>query len=117
VIILSLPFPPSMNRLWRSAKGGKVYRSPEYQKWKEIAAWEAISQTRPARIKGKFKISIRFVRPDARHRDLDNLLKSLLDCLQSAGVVTNDKNCEWIDARWVSEGPPCEVTLEELSDG
>jgi crossover junction endodeoxyribonuclease RusA len=117
VIILSLPFPPSMNRLWRATKGGKVYRSPDYQKWKEVAAWEARLQAKTTRISGKFKLSVRFVKPDARHRDLDNLLKSLLDCLQSAGVVANDKNCDWIDARWVPDGPPCELTLEELSDG
>lgn len=74
-------------------------------------------QAGPSKIRGKFKITVAFVRPDKRHRDLDNLLKALLDCLQHAGVITNDKNCVEISAKWVEEGHPCEITLEEIDDG
>jgi len=53
------------------------------------------------------------VRPDKRKRDLDNLLKAASDALVSAGIL-EDHNCEWIDARWVKEGPECVLIVEEL---
>lgn len=105
-----------MNRLWRAGKNGRVYRSDTYEKWRVAAAWDARMQAGPQKIKGGFKLTVRFVKPDARHRDLDNLLKAILDCLQHAGVVENDRFCLWIDAAWSIEGHPCLVKLEEMND-
>jgi len=105
-----------MNRLWRVGNG-KVYKSAEYEAWRAESAWDARRQAGPQKIAGQFKITANFVRPDKRHRDLDNLLKAVLDCLQHAGVIKNDKNCEHIEAKWVEEGPPCEIVLEALTDG
>lgn len=113
--MISLPFPPSMNRLWRAGKNGRVYRSDTYEKWRVAAAWDARMQSGPQKISGPFKITIRFVRPDARHRDLDNLLKAVLDCLQHAGVIDNDKNCAWIDAAWTAVGAPCVIKLDVMN--
>lgn len=91
-----------------------MYRSPAYAKWRAEAAWEARIQARARKIEGKFKITARFVKPDKRHRDLDNLLKALLDCLQHANVIANDKDCDWIEAMWVEDGPPCEVDIKGI---
>lgn len=52
------------------------------------------------------------VRPDKRHRDLDNLLKSSSDLLQHIGIVENDSLCQQISARWVSAGEGITVTVE-----
>ncbi len=93
---------------------GKIYRSQEYSSWRAEAAWEARLQAGPRTISGKFKITAYFVRPDNRARDLDNLLKAALDCLQHAGVIKNDKNCEHIEVKWVEEGPPCEIYIEAI---
>ena len=73
-------------------------------------------QTGPRKITGGFKMTVRFVKPDARHRDLDNLLKAVLDCLQHAGVIENDRHCLWIDAAWTIGEHPCLITLEEMND-
>lgn len=96
---------------------GKVYRSGDYEAWRSAAAWDARSQVGTLKIRGCFKLTAHFVKPDLRHRDLDNLLKALLDCLQHAGVILNDKDCVWIEAKWRPDGPPCEVILEEVSNG
>jgi Holliday junction resolvase RusA-like endonuclease len=56
------------------------------------------------------------VPPDKRHRDLDNLLKASLDALAGAGVIANDRYCQWIEARWVEDGAPCTIILESLGD-
>jgi crossover junction endodeoxyribonuclease RusA len=105
-----------MNRLWRSAKGGGVYRSPEYTKWKQQAGWVIASQCRSERLGGPFKLTMLVVPPDKRHRDLDNLLKASLDALAGAGVIANDRHCRWIEARWVEDGAPCTLILESLGD-
>ena len=96
---------------------GKVYRSADYEKWRTASAWDARMQAGPNKITGCFKITVKVVKPDMRHRDLDNLLKALLDCLQHAGVIANDKDCVWIEAKWMDQGPPCEVILEEVRSG
>lgn len=114
MLTLTIPFPPSMNRLWRASKGGGVYRSPEYAKWKEHACWEIASQCRSERLQGPFKLTMLVVPPDKRHRDLDNLLKASLDALAGAGVIANDRHCRWIEARWVEDGAPCTLILENL---
>lgn len=116
MIKIEIPFPPSMNRLWRATKGGSIYRSPEYVKWKEGARWAIAAQCRSARINGPFKLTMLVVPPDKRHRDLDNLLKASLDALAGAGVIANDRYCQWIEARWVEDGAPCTIILESLGD-
>ena len=58
MIQIEIPFPPSMNRLWRATKGGGVYRSPEYTKWKEGACWAIAAQCRSGRINGPFKLTM-----------------------------------------------------------
>lgn len=115
-ITMNLRYPPSLNRLWRVGNG-KLYRSAEYVAWRKEAAWEARLQAGPRKIDGRFRITINVVRPDNRQRDLDNLLKAALDCLQHAGIIKNDKNCDWIEIKWVEDGPPYEVILEEREDG
>ena len=111
---VEIPFPPSMNRLWRATKGGGVYRSPEYVKWKEAACWAVAAQCRSGRINGPFKLTMLVVPPDKRHRDLDNLLKASLDALAGAGVIANDRHCRWIEARWVEDGAPCTLILDDI---
>ena len=93
---------------------GKVYLSADYAAWRAEAAWTARLEAGPNTIRGKFKIYADFVAPDKRHRDLDNLLKAVMDALQHGGVITNDKNCVEISAKWVTEGPPCKIILEEI---
>ena len=55
-------------------------------------------------------------RPDKRKRDLDNLLKAVLDALQAAGTIQNDSDCQWIVARWDGEGNHCHVRLTKLKE-
>ena len=114
MISIALPFPPSVNRLWRATKGGGVYRSPKYTEWRTRALWEAMAQAKRQKIDGPYKLTVLAVRPDKRKRDLDNLLKAISDCLVSAKVIESDHLCEWIEARWVKEGPECLVIIESL---
>lgn len=109
-----LPFPPSVNGLWRASKKGNVYRSPKYAEWRTRAMWQVSAQAKRQKIDGPYKLTVLAVKPDKRQRDLDNILKAISDALVSAAVIESDHLCQWIEARWVPDGPECLVTVEVL---
>lgn len=51
---------------------------------------------RNRRISGRFRLFVRVFHSSVRF-DLDNSLKTLLDCLQMAGAITDDKLCFQIE--------------------
>lgn len=106
---IHLPMPPSANRLWRRA-GNTIHKSSSYTSWLRQAGLIAMSQ-RPGAIAGPYKISICAAR-QSRKLDLDNILKPIGDLLQSIGVIDNDRDCEMISARWVSQGEGVSVRVE-----
>jgi crossover junction endodeoxyribonuclease RusA len=116
MIILSLPFPPSVNSLWRSTKGGKVYRSAKYMEWRKLAMWQIAGQVRGRRHLGAYKLTILAVRPDKRKRDLGNLEKAVSDILVSQNIVEDDSMCEWLEIKWVEKGPSCKVIIEPMGE-
>lgn len=88
-MILTLPFPPSTNRYWRHWQGRTLLSKPgrEYRK----AAVLAVQQARTGGFgRRKCRVSIVAHMPDARRRDLDNLLKASLDALAAARVFEDD---------------------------
>ncbi len=93
MIRLTLPYPPSMNRLWRNVAGrtllsahGRSYRA---------AVGQVALVARPVRFGGqRVLVSIRAWMPDARRRDLDNTLKAALDGLTHAGVYDDDSQID-----------------------
>ena len=90
---LQLPWPPSVNTYWRHislrgkarvlvSKAGREYR---------VAVQRAVLAARGvAQMAGDVRVSIVAYPPDRRARDVDNLLKAVLDGMQAAGVYLND---------------------------
>lgn len=86
-----------------------------YAEWETAALWQ---------LKGKGKVenypvavTVIFHVKDNRGRDLDNMLASVMDCLQKAEIIENDS---WqfcapitIDCAGVDKNPRCEVYLDE----
>jgi crossover junction endodeoxyribonuclease RusA len=61
------------------------------------------------------KVEIKAYRPDRRRRDLDNLLKALLDSLTFAGVMQDDALIEDLRVYWADEvGGMVKVTIEGI---
>ena len=117
IIRLSIPFPPSINRLWRVGRGGRMYRSKVYEDWREEAGWSIKAQSKGQAVTGGYKLSVLAKRPDKRRRDLDNVSsKAVNDLLQHVGIVTDDCLCHWVEARWVKEGDPFVVTIEAMDE-
>ena len=115
-IKILLAFPPSVNRLWRAASSGKVYRSKVYTDWLKTAVMNAKIQAGNRKIEGSYKLTLEVVRPDKRARDIDNLCKSVSDCLVQAGIL-DDSKCEYLVAKWVKGEYPCVVTVETITPG
>lgn len=90
-LILTIPCPPSGNRMNRIRPGMKrPTRAPEYRKWLDVAGWEVRRQ-----VVGLAPLDIRFdveIHVPISRRDTDNWNKPLLDVCEHAGAITNDGN-------------------------
>lgn len=94
-ITVTLPWPPSVNRMWRTPRSGplagRTMLSTEGREYRQAVADQVMVQHVPRHtLKGKLIVSIAAHPPDRRERDLDNLLKAILDGLKHAGVMKSD---------------------------
>nr|O67766.2 RecName: Full=Crossover junction endodeoxyribonuclease RusA; AltName: Full=Holliday junction nuclease RusA; AltName: Full=Holliday junction resolvase [Aquifex aeolicus VF5] len=83
-----LPVPKS-NRYIRP-KGGKVFKPPRVTNWEARAIWELREQFKGDAIDYEISVDITLILPNRRKRDIDNMLKSLWDVMEKAGVIKND---------------------------
>jgi crossover junction endodeoxyribonuclease RusA len=106
MITVSLPYPPSVNSYWRHvSKGriaGRVLISEAGRAYRKAVSGEIAAQAARMGYEGHLKVSIVAYPPDGRRRDLDNVLKALLDSLAHAGVYRDD--CQ-IYSLQISRGP------------
>lgn len=109
--VISLPVvPPSANVMWRHGRG-KTYRAPKYKNWLNTMGLIAKSQMRGQPTwAAPVKVSILMRRP-RKNSDLDNRIKPLLDLLQSAGVIANDKLVVGINADWSDQIEAVEIVI------
>ena len=90
---LVLPWPPSVNRMWRNVVIGGAARtllSTEGRQYRETVARIVARTWTGGTIRTPFDLTIRRCPPDRRKRDVDNLLKGPLDALTHAGVWADD---------------------------
>lgn len=88
---LTLPYPPTANTTWRLGNG-RAYISPKTKDFRakvKIAAYEALGADWVP-ISAPICLRVFAFRPDKRKRDLDNILKGLLDALKLADVIQDD---------------------------
>lgn len=109
-----MPWPPSVNTYWRTFNGrmiisekGRLYR-------KEVAD-QVLIQRGAKHFAGKLKVEIEAFRPDKRRRDLDNLLKAILDGMTHAGVWEDDSNIVDLRIYWADTiGGMLKVKVSEV---
>ena len=91
---VELPYPPSVNHYWEPRvykKRGKTIRGRRKSEkaLQFIAAMKLLARRKNAVI-GRVGVLLTVFFPDRRVRDLDNLLKGVLDGLVAAGVMLDD---------------------------
>jgi Holliday junction resolvase RusA-like endonuclease len=120
VHVLNLPFPVSVNRLWRRAKHGGMYKSPLAKRWIAAADEQVLVDKilRGARtIDGPFEAEILLNSEIGRRTDADNCAKTALDFAQSRGLISNDKFARRITIDWVpaNRAPVgCKLILRQI---
>ena len=111
----TLPYPPSVNRYWRTARG-RFYISAEGKLFRERVRLLLADRNTPT-LSGRVAVRVTVHPPDKRRRDLDNVLKALFDALQHAGVFEDDSQIKRIEASMEdtpTKGGRVEVVAEEF---
>ena len=86
--MIEIPIPPSTNQIWRSYRG-RVVKSAKYKKWLSDTAWlmkRLGSVQHPVAV----KVGIVSGKGWRKGRDLDNILKPVLDALVASSVIEDD---------------------------
>ena len=101
MIELTLPWPPTVNHYWDRNANGTMRISKKGKAFREAVGWIAAKhKLGPA---NRFKVDIAAYAPDNRRRDLDNVLKAILDALTHAGVWADDDQVDDLRIRWVRD--------------
>ncbi len=87
--MISLPWPPTVNNYYTVARGRKIL-SVKGRAYKKEAFYRLLEQNAPKGREGAYSVMIHVMPPDNRKRDIDNLLKPLLDSLVDYGVIPDD---------------------------
>jgi crossover junction endodeoxyribonuclease RusA len=112
MIELTLPWPPTVNTYWRNINGRTII-SAKGREYRKVVADQVLIQRGVKHLDYALQVTIAAYRPDRRRRDLDNLLKAILDSLTHAGVMEDD--CLIVDLRiyWEGDvGGMVKVTIE-----
>ena len=89
-INILLEYPPSINKYYVKTRNG-MFIGTEGKRYREKVILCAVQQDIKLNISEPISVSIVVYPPDRRKRDIDNICKALLDALQVAGVIADDK--------------------------
>ena len=104
--------PPTVNHYWLQ-KGFRKILSKRAQEFRKEIAVACAGQ---AQFEGSVAVSISYSPPDKRKRDIDNIVKPILDALQFAGVFKDDYQVKTITAtrRDVCRGGSVVIQIEAI---
>ena len=113
-IKITLPYPPSVNHYWGQL-GSKKFLGKKGKEFRE-AVILSVYNARKVGLNGRLHIEVYLYPPDKRKRDIDNVLKSLLDALEHAHVYENDSQIDWlcVTRMEVVSGGSCTVEIKAI---
>ena len=95
--MISLPYPPSVNRLYRSINGRSILSKVGREYYAKAVP---IAEASGINLRGPYVLILRAHRPDKRRRDVGNLEKVCSDVLVKSGVVEDDSYAQAILSSW-----------------
>ena len=111
--MLVIPYPPSVNRIWRNYQGRTIL-SKEYREYKTMVARLLGVNATPSA--ARIRVCIHAYMPDKRRRDISNLIKVTEDILTHAGIWADDEQID--DLRIIRSGIEkpgrLEIEIEEI---
>lgn len=110
--MIHLPYPPSVNSIWKPTGKGGIYKDAKAKAWATEAGW--LVRASGVKVRGPFIFSLTAYRPDKRARDIDNLAKVVLDALQAGGAIENDSLCQAVVMRWSGVGVSMQMTGDAI---
>ena len=121
--IYNLPYPPSINSLYRH-RGPVVYKTEKWKEWVAAASVQLINQSSYLNKTIDYPIAVEMAvgRPDKRVRDLDNLTKVVFDFLQSDDlhkigcrkIIENDHLIHHYEVYWSTKVVGIKVIIKSL---
>lgn len=96
MIILNLPFPPSVNTYYRRGAHA-TYMSKQGREYKKAVADYIAESNTPKLGTARLCLEIVLWPKDKRKYDIDNRIKALIDSLQDAGVFDDDEQIDQIN--------------------
>ncbi len=94
-MVIELPWPPSINHYWRHTKNGH-YISRGGILYRETVFYSCLKYQGQFDEFSRLSVLIDAYPPDRRKRDLDNVLKALLDSLQKAKIYKDDGQIDYL---------------------
>lgn len=80
---------PSKSNGYRIANN-RLFKSKELKEYEEAFTWQATRVLQEFHDKFGITMKVYF---QSNRSDLDNAAKVILDCLQTSGIIKNDRNC------------------------
>lgn len=116
-INLVLPWPPSVNHYWGTAKGGRRYLTKAAIAFRREVWWR--SGRRPGvHFDHGLPVAVEIILcpPDKRLHDIDNYSKAILDAMAHAKLYDDDKQIKRLLIEYgnVEKGGRVMVTAEEM---
>lgn len=120
-MIITLPFPPTLNSYWRhvAIRGRpRTLLSESGRKYRRDVIVQCLAEGAPRGLQGPLACTIDLYPPCNRRKDCDNFAKALLDALTHAGVYGDDSQIVDLRIRMHPKRPPgtVVVTLEAVVD-
>ena len=112
MINVKLPYPPTVNHYYTIARGRKIL-STKGRAYKDTCGIELILQDAPKNLTARLEVNIDAYPPDRRKRDMDNIIKPLLDALQNYGMF-DDEQIDILRIRRKEKGGYVRVHISEI---